>query len=48
MKKSWRAYERCAHGEDEVLPLSCAGQQWFDLALTATDRCVMRSKTILL
>lgn len=40
MKKSWGAYEACALGQDEVLPLSCAGQRWFDLALTATDRFV--------
>ena len=37
MRASWNAYTSCAAPYDEVLPLSCAGQEWLSLALTATD-----------
>lgn len=37
IKWSWRAYERCAYGQDELQPLSCEGGQWIGLGLTLVD-----------
>ena len=37
VKWTWAGYEQCAWGEDELLPLSCSGQSWFNLSLTAID-----------
>jgi endoplasmic reticulum Man9GlcNAc2 1,2-alpha-mannosidase len=37
MAWSWNGYEKCASGEDELLPLTCSGQHWFNLTLTAVD-----------
>ena len=37
IKWSWRAYERCAFGQDELQPLSCEGGQWIGLGLTLVD-----------
>lgn len=34
---AWKGYEKCAGGEDELLPLTCSGQHWFNLTLTAVD-----------
>lgn len=34
---TWKGYEQCAWGDDELLPLSCSGQPWFNLTLTAVD-----------
>lgn len=34
---AWKGYETCAAGEDELLPLTCSGQHWFNLTLTAVD-----------
>lgn len=34
---AWNGYEKCAAGEDELLPLTCSGQHWFNLTLTAVD-----------
>jgi Glycosyl hydrolase family 47 len=34
---TWKGYKDCAHGLDELRPLSCSGQDWHKLQLTAVD-----------
>jgi hypothetical protein len=34
---AWKGYAECAGGEDELRPLSCAGQHFFNLTITAAD-----------
>ena len=34
---AWKGYRDCALGQDELMPLSCGGQHWVNLSLTAVD-----------
>jgi len=34
---AWKGYASCAGGEDELRPLTCSGQHWLNLTLTAVD-----------
>lgn len=34
---SWKGYRECAGAQDELRPLSCSGQHWLNLTLTAVD-----------
>eukprot|EP00892_Ulva_mutabilis_P002753 jgi/Ulvmu1/12479/UM009_0132.1 len=37
IKWAWKAYRRCAWGDDELRPISCRGHQWFGLGLSMID-----------
>lgn len=34
---TWKGYKDCALGQDELRPISCTGQHWFNLTLTPVD-----------
>lgn len=34
---SWKGYSKCSPGEDELQPVTCGGQHWLNLSLTAVD-----------
>ncbi|KAL4522826.1 hypothetical protein Ndes2437A_g07575 [Nannochloris sp. 'desiccata'] len=34
---TWKGYKDCAHGWDELRPVSCKGQEWHKLQLTPID-----------
>lgn len=34
---AWKGYQSCGWGMDELRPLTCAGQHWLNLTLTAVD-----------
>eukprot|EP00890_Picochlorum_soloecismus_P006639 jgi/Picsp_1/7/NSC_00007-R1_class member 1 len=34
---SWKGYSKCSPGEDELQPVTCSGQHWLNLSLTAVD-----------
>jgi mannosyl-oligosaccharide alpha-1,2-mannosidase len=34
---TWKGYRDCAWGQDELRALSCSGQHWLNLTLTAVD-----------
>ena len=34
---TWKGYKDCAHGWDELRPVSCKGQEWHKLQLTPVD-----------
>jgi hypothetical protein len=34
---AWDGYRKCAWGQDELLPISCQGHEWFGLGLTLVD-----------
>jgi Glycosyl hydrolase family 47 len=34
---AWGGYRKCAWGQDELMPISCAGHDWFGLGLTLVD-----------
>jgi len=37
IKWAWDGYARCAWGDDEVAPQTCAPLHWFRLGLTIVD-----------